>query len=204
MTEYQSRPGLKKYLGAATRVLNRGVRPMGLMGERLNKAIATFVGCAMHDPTLHLAGLSFDGPLGREDWIAAWSDASDIARRTRYLPDDTWLTRWAPGPTHQAPFLPRSKHGPIVLYVHEGTLQVAVGYSSDGEKPAVAARMVLGPGARFEAANPGTWTALCPLEEVTMTVIGLQPEYDLNVVQARVVTQNALKALAANLASSVQ
>lgn len=204
MTEFESRPSLKRYIGAATRVVNKGARPTGLMGERLNKAVATFIGCAMHDPTLHFAGLAFEGALGHEDWLAAYNDASDVGRRVRYLPDDTWLTRWAPGPAHQAAFAPRSKHGPVVIYVHEGYLQVHVGYSGDGEKPIVASRMVLGPGSRFEAANPGAWTALCPLTDVTMTTIGLSPSYDINVTAARVVQQTVIKSLAANLAASVQ
>lgn len=199
-----ARPSLKKCIASAARLLNKGAQPLGLMGERLSKAIATIAGCAMHDANLHFTGLAFDGALGREEWMAPYSDFSDVTHRVRLVPDDTWVTRWSPGVPHQAPFKPYPKSGPVVIYVHEGELQIGVGYSSDGEKPPMASRQVLGPGSRFEAVNPGTWLALCPLTEVTMTVIGLRPAYDHNATSAKVLQQTLMRHVALSIADSLK
>lgn len=203
--EGASRPSLKKYVSSAARLLNKSPQPLGLMGDRLSKAVATMAGCAMHDANLHFTGLSFEGPLGREEWVAPYNDHSEeISRRVRLVPSDTWLTRWMAGTTHQAPFKPYPKHGPVVLYVHDGYLQVSCGYSADGEKPPMTSRQVLGPNSRFEAANPGGWIAFCPLTDVTMTTIGLQPNYDMTTTAARVLPQTLIRYIAQQAADSIK
>lgn len=198
------RVSLKRHIAAAARILNDGPQPLGLMGERLSKAVATIAGCAMHDPALHFTGLSFDGVLGREEWLAPYSDASDVTRRVRLIPEDTWITRWAPGQTHQAPFRPLAKNGPVAIYIHSGALQVSDGFSVDGEKPPMAGRMVLTAGSRFEATKPGTWLALCPLVETTMTVIGMKPSYDLVTTHARVLQQTLVCFIARSIADNLK
>lgn len=199
-----SRTSLKMHTATALRILRRSAQPIGLMGERLSKAIACIAGCAWHDPLLHFHGLGFDGELGREEWLAPYNDASDVSHRVRLLPQDTWLTRWAPAPSHQARFRPIAETGPIVIAVHEGDLQVNTGYSHDGNKPPMCSRTLLSPGSRFEAVNPGSWVALCPITEVTMTIIGLHPAYDQTVTVARALPQNLVRAVTLRVADNLK
>lgn len=199
-----SRAKLSTHIKNAARILKSQVEPLGLFGERLTKAIATLAGCATHDPVLHFHGLGIDNTAGQqEEWLSPYSDASDLERRVRLLPVDTWLTRWPVGVSHQTPFKPRLHDGPLVLYVHEGALQVSVGYSHDGERPPVVSRSVYPAGSRFEAVTPGAWVALCPLTPVVMTISGVRPIYDASITPARVLPQNLTKFLAMKVADSL-
>lgn len=199
-----SRTSLKMHTSTALRILKRSVQPIGLMGDRMTKAIACIAGCAWHDPLLHFHGLGFDGELGREEWLAPYNDASDVTHRVRLLPQDTWLTRWAAAPSHQARFRAVAETGPIVIAVHDGGLQIGTGYSHDGNKPPMASRAVFSAGSRFEAVTPGAWVAICPLTEVTMTISGLHPAYDQTVTLARALPQNLITAVTLRVADNLR
>ena len=60
---------------------------------------------------------------------------------------------------------------PSVMRILEGSYEMGIGYSSNGELPVIAATTILSEGSSYEMLDPNSWHYVKPLSDVTYSIM---------------------------------
>jgi tellurite resistance-related uncharacterized protein len=60
---------------------------------------------------------------------------------------------------------------PSVMRILEGSYEMGIGYSANGEKPVIAATTILSEGSSYEMLDPNSWHYVKPISDVTYSIM---------------------------------